>query len=195
MYDFIEGELVRYSEQAVVIETGGIGFSINPSRSALDGLPGLGEKAKLYVHQEVKEDDVSLYGFADREERKLFREAISVSRIGPKTGLQILSSMDDKEFRRAIMDEEEATLTSVKGIGKKTARRLILELGDKISDLEVSSDRSGTGGKSEVALRALTSDSMGFSPGPAREAISEVRKNNSELTVQQLIQKALKELS
>ena len=195
MYDYIEGKLVKYSEDAVVTEAGGIGYSINPSRAALDALSDEDGCGKLYVHLDVKEDDMRLYGFADREERELFRQAISVSRIGPKTGLQILSAMGDGEFRRAIIEEEETALTSIKGIGKKTARRLILELGDKISDLGMGKAGDRGGGKTEVALRALTSDSMGFSPERAREAISKVRKDNSDLSVQGLIQRALKELS
>ena len=196
LYDYIEGRLVRFGEEELVIETGGIGYFVYPSQATVRGLSANTERAKVYVHLEVKEDDLALYGFANRQERALFRMILSVSRIGPKTGLQILSSMGKEEFREAIMREEEGTLTTIKGIGKKTARRLILELKDDLPELEMQSTTGDPhNGSSGVALQALTSDSLGFSFKEAREAISKVQKENGDLGTQELIQKALKELS
>lgn len=196
MYDFLEGRIVRLNEDNVVIQSGGAGYAVKPSQAALSSLPQPGETARLYVHLEVKEDDLSLYGFENRQERELFRLVLSVSRIGPKTALRLLSAMKGEQVREAVAQEEEKMLTSVKGIGKKTARRLILELKDKISDLEMEPSASAPQTNTSLALQALTSESMGFSNREAREALSRVREEEgSELEVQELIQNALQELS
>ncbi len=197
MFDFIRGELVSYDEDSLIIESSGIGYMIQPSRSALEEMTEVGDQVQVYTHMDVKEDDVSLYGFASPGERELFRTVLGVSRIGPKTALTILSSVDKGEFRRAILDEELTTLTSIKGIGKKTARRLVVELKDKVSKLDLGSTGTpGTNREVSLALQALTSDSMGFNVQAARKAISRVRSNHDgDLEVEELVQLALKELS
>lgn len=197
MFDYIKGKLVKYDQDAIVVETGGIGYMVNPSRGVLNELTSEGEQVKIYLHLDVKEDDLNLYGFSGPREREIFRMMLSVSRLGPKTALTVLSSMKKSEFRRAIMEEELGTLTSIKGIGKKTARRLILELQEKITELEF--ETAGVDGmansKVSLAVQALTSDSMGFSVQEAREAISRVRDGGDDLGVEELVQSALKELS
>lgn len=197
MFDYIKGKLVEYDEESVVVESGGIGYMVNPSRGILNELPDEGDQVKIYLHLDVKEDDLNLYGFSGPREREMFRMMLSVSRLGPKTALTVLSSMEKSEFRRAIVEEELSTLTSIKGIGKKTGRRLILELKEKVADMEF--ERTGTepGGGSEVsmAIQALTSDSMGFGIQEAREAVSRVRDGEKDHDVEELVQAALKELS
>jgi len=197
VFDYIKGKLVKYDQDAIVVETGGIGYMVNPSRGVLNELTSEGEQVKIYLHLDVKEDDLNLYGFSGPQEREIFRMMLSVSRLGPKTALTVLSSMEKSEFRRAIMEEELGTLTSIKGIGKKTARRLILELQEKITELEF--ETAGVDGmansKVSLAVQALTSDSMGFSVQEAREAISRVRDGGDDLDVEELVQSALKELS
>lgn len=198
MLDYIRGELVSYDQDSLVIESGGIGYMVSPSLSIFNQLPEVGEQVKVYLHLEVKEDDLSLYGFSSPQERELFRIVLSVSRIGPKTALTILSSLDKGQFRQAIMGEELATLTSVKGIGKKTARRLVVELKDKVAELDFGAAREVGGPSEEVslAIQALTSDSMGFNIQAAREAVSRVRSDqDGDLGVEELVQLALKELS
>ena len=197
MYDYITGELVRYDEDYLVVEAGGIGYSIKPSRGALNELNEEGEQVKVFLHLDVKEDDMNLYGFSGPREREIFRMMLSVSRLGPKTALTVLSSMDKAEFRRAILEEELTTLTSIKGIGKKTARRLILELKDKVSEVEfeAAGAAGGTDSKVSMAVQALTSDSLGFSVQEARKAVSRARENGDDLGVEELVQSALKELS
>lgn len=197
MFDYIKGKLVKLDQDAIVVETGGIGYMVNPSRGVLNELTDEGEQVKIYLHLDVKEDDLNLYGFSGPREREIFRMMLSVSRLGPKTALTVLSSMEKSEFRRAIVEEELGTLTSIKGIGKKTARRLILELQEKITELEF--ETVGVDGmansKVSLAVQALTSDSMGFSVQEAREAISRVRDGGDDLEVEELVQSALKELS
>ncbi|MEF8726534.1 MAG: Holliday junction branch migration protein RuvA [Candidatus Bipolaricaulota bacterium] len=197
MFDYIKGKLVKYDQDAIVVETGGIGYMVNPSRGVLNELTDEGEQVKIYLHLDVKEDDLNLYGFSGPREREIFRMMLSVSRLGPKTALTVLSSMEKNEFRRAIMEEELGTLTSIKGIGKKTARRLILELQEKITELEfeTASVDGMANSKVSLAVQALTSDSLGFSAQEAREAISRVRDGGDDLDVEELVQSALKELS
>lgn len=197
MYDYITGELINYDQDYLVVETGGIGYAIKPSRGALDELGEEGEQVKIYLHLDVKEDDMNLYGFSGPREREIFRMMLSVSRLGPKTALTVLSSMDKQEFRRAILEEELSTLTSIKGIGKKTGRRLILELKEKVSDMEFESVSAGGVADSKVsmAVQALTSDSLGFSAQEARKAVSRVRDRGDDLEVEELVQSALQELS
>lgn len=198
MFDFIRGELVDFDENSLVIESSGIGYMIKPSRSALEEMSEIGDRVQVYLHLEVKEDDMTLYGFANPDERELFRTVLGVSRIGPKTALTILSSVSQGEFRRAILDEELATLTSIKGIGKKTARRLVVELKDKVQELDIGVDRQVPGGNEEVslAIQALASDSMGFTVQEARKAVTRVRNNHDgQFEVEELVQMALQELS
>jgi len=197
MFDYITGQLVKYDEDYLVVESGGIGYSIKPSRGALDQLSEEGEQVKVFLHLDVKEDDMNLYGFSGPREREIFRMMLSVSRLGPKTALTVLSSMEKSEFRRAILEEEQETLTSIKGIGKKTARRLILELKEKVADMEFETpaEAAGTNQKVSLAMQALTSESMGFSVREARKALSSVRKDGDDLEVEELVQSALKELS
>ncbi len=197
MFDYIRGELIDYDEDYLVVETGGIGYTIQPSRGVVSDLPEEGEQVKIFLHLDVKEDDMSLYGFSGPREREIFRMMLSVSRLGPKTALTVLSSMKKSEFRRAIVEEEMGTLTSIKGIGKKTARRLVLELKEKVSDLEFETSAPGGEGNKKVSLavQALTSDSMGFSVQRARKAVSRARENGDDLEVEELVQSALKELS
>ncbi len=197
MFDYIKGTLVDYDEDSLVVESGGIGYMINPSRGIMNELPEEGSQVKVYLHLDVKEDDLNLYGFSGPREREMFRMMLSVSRLGPKTALTVLSSMEKTEFRRAIMEEELSTLTSIKGIGKKTGRRLILELKEKVSEMEFESSAPGTGGGNEVsmAIQALTSDTMGFGVQEAREAVSRVREGDGDYDVEELVQSALKELS
>lgn len=178
-----------------VLETGGIGYRIYVSQAVRHNLPSGDELVRIYTYLDVKEDDLNLYGFARKNERELFQMILSVSHIGPKTALTILSSIREKQFRQAVMQEEVSTLTSIKGIGKKTARRLILELKDKIPQLDLGSEDEGDTRTASLAVKALCSDSMGFSPGEAREAVSRIQDREKELNVQQLIQRALQELS
>ena len=197
MFDYIRGELVEYDEDYLVLETGNVGYAIEPSRGVVNRLGETGEEVKVYVHMDVKEDDLNLYGFSGPREREIFRMMLSVSRLGPKTALTVLSSMEKSEFRRAILEEEQETLTSIKGIGKKTARRLILELKEKVADMEFETpaEAAGTNQKVSLAMQALTSESMGFSVREARKALSSVRKDGDDLEVEELVQSALKELS
>ena len=131
MYAYIDGKLTFKNPAYVVIETGGIGYHINISLNTYSNLPAT-ERCKLYTWLHVKEDGHTLYGFADEGERRLFLHLISVSGIGPNTGRMILSSITPTEIQAAIVNADYPLIQRIKGLGAKTAQRLVLELQDKL---------------------------------------------------------------
>jgi Holliday junction DNA helicase RuvA len=138
MISHIEGLIESKSEDEVVLDAGGVGYLINVPSHVADLLPPEGESCRLYVHTNFREDDgTSLYGFPSKEERALFRLLLTVSGIGPKVGLSILSSVTVEDIAEAIITEDLKKLTSINGVGKKTAQRLILELKDKVADMRL----------------------------------------------------------
>jgi Holliday junction DNA helicase RuvA len=138
MISHIEGVIESKSEDEVVIDAGGVGYLINVPSHVADLLPPEGDSARLYVHTNFREDDgTSLYGFPTKEDRALFRLLLTVSGIGPKVGLSILSSVTVEDIAEAIITEDLKKLTSINGVGKKTAQRLILELKDKVADMRL----------------------------------------------------------
>lgn len=132
MLAYIEGKLSHKSEGSIIVETNGIGFEICVSNNTLASLPLQNEDCKIFTYLHVKEDEMSLYGFADYEEKQLFMKLISVSGIGPKGAIALLSGMKLTDLLVAISNEDVAALTKIKGLGKKTAERVCLELKDKI---------------------------------------------------------------
>ena len=132
MINFVSGELVQKTENSIVIENSGIGYEIFVSTNTLVGVRVFGEKVKVFTYLHVKEDELSLYGFLTLEEKELFLKLITVSGVGPKMGLGILSGLSFSQLVVAIKTEDIKLLSSIKGLGKKTAERLALELKDKV---------------------------------------------------------------
>ena len=135
MYSYITGTLEEISEDQIVVENHGIGYNIRISARMLDVLPTRGEEIKIYTYLYVKEDAFSLFGFPSRDELEMFKLLINVSGIGPKGGLAVLSVLSANDLRYAIVAEDVKTISKAPGVGSKTAKRLIIELKDKI-DLE-----------------------------------------------------------
>ncbi|GHU96345.1 Holliday junction ATP-dependent DNA helicase RuvA [Bacteroidia bacterium] len=131
MYEYISGKITELTPTYVVVETGGVGYYIYVSLQTYGQL-GSKTEARLFVHQQIKEDAHVLFGFAERRERELFRLLVSVSGVGPSTAQLMLSALSSDELTTAIATENVAVVKSVKGIGQKTAERLIVELKDKI---------------------------------------------------------------
>ena len=132
MYNFITGEIISKGEGFVVLENNGIGYEIHISMTTLDALPCVGEMGKVFTFLNVREDEMSLYGFATLEEKNMFLKLTDVSGIGPKVALSILSSVRLSDLAVAIKKEDIKLLSSMKGIGKKTAERMVVELKDKV---------------------------------------------------------------
>ncbi len=194
MFEYIDGKLTFKCPTYIVVETGGIGYHINISLNTYSSL-GDAERCKVYTWLHIKEDAHTLYGFADEGERRLFLHLISVSGIGPNTGRMMLSSITPTEIQTAIVNADLPLIQRIKGIGVKTAQRLVLELQDKLK-------KEGTGSLiaaplnntvREEALSALLM--LGFTRQPAEKAINQVMKNEGQdLTVEEMIKIALKNL-
>jgi len=194
MYAYIDGKLVFKSPAYVVIDAGGIGYHINISLNTYSKL-GEGEKCKLFTWLHVKEDAHTLYGFIEEAERRLFLHLISVSGIGPNTGRMILSSITPQEIQAAIVGGNVSQIQRIKGIGPKSAQRMILELQDKLKkdgpDTLTMMPVNITA--KDEALSALVM--LGFARNAAEKVLdSEINKNGGNLTVEQLIKFALKSL-
>lgn len=136
MIGFLNGVLRYKSEGAVIIECGGIGYEVYLTNSAFCNLPDVDEQVKIYTWMLVREDEMSLFGFESIEEKNLFLQLISVTGIGAKTALQILSGVKQRDLINAIVGEDTNLIAKIKGVGKKTAERIVLELKDKLNPYE-----------------------------------------------------------
>ncbi|MCX6763578.1 MAG: Holliday junction branch migration protein RuvA [Candidatus Moranbacteria bacterium] len=187
MISTIKGKIEYSKGNYVVIEVNGIGYKIFTTPYILGKIAGK-EEVKFFIHTYVREDILALYGFLTMEELEMFELLISISGVGPKAGLGILTVATPKTIKTAILNEDSSILTKVSGVGKKTAERVILELQNKIADISV-------GDKAEAvidsdAIEALVS--MGYSVTEARDALKAVPKNLKD--VGQRIKHALKNL-
>ncbi|HRP02745.1 MAG TPA: Holliday junction branch migration protein RuvA [Candidatus Kapabacteria bacterium] len=198
MIDYLEGTLVYKHSNIAVIDISGIGFKLNISIQCFDKLPELNTKLMLYTIVKPKEDDIQIYGFIDRAERELFELITTVSGIGPKLGLLILSSVNSNEFINMVSSEDLISLQKMQGIGKKTAERLVFELKDKIKTLSfVVYDATNkfeltTNKVHSEAIMALVS--LGYSKQSAEKSVQQAAKDldNHQLTVENLIRMALR---
>jgi len=194
MYAYIDGKLVFKSPAYVVIDAGGVGYHINISLNTFSRL-GVSERCKLFTWLHVKEDAHTLYGFADEGERRLFLHLISISGIGPNTGRMMLSSITPEEIQNAIISGNVTLIQRIKGIGPKSAQRIILELQDKLrkEGPETLSTVPMNKTIKEEALSALVM--LGFARQAAEKVLEqEINRNNADITVEQLIKFALKAL-
>lgn len=193
MITHIKGKLIEKNPTSVVIETNGIGYFINISLHTFSQIPDL-EELKLYTHLQVKEDSHTLYGFVTLAERQIFRLLISVSGIGTSTARTMLSSLAPSQVAQAIASADVATVQSVKGIGSKTAQRVIIDLKDKILkayDLEDTLVLQNNTNKDE-ALSAL--EVLGFAKKQAERVVDKIIKEDTEISVESILKEALKKL-
>jgi holliday junction DNA helicase RuvA len=193
MYEFIEGKIVEKTPAYLVIETGNIGYFINISVFTYSALQEKNE-ARIYLHQVVREDAHLLFGFLDREERNMFRLLISVSGIGPNTARVILSSIPSREVELFILEGNVKAFQDVKGIGLKTAQRIIIDLKDKVGKSGKSSDLfiSERNTILEESLSALVA--LGFAKKPAEKVLGAIIVKNPSCTVEEAVKQALKML-
>lgn len=133
MIAMLRGRLVRRDVDWIIVDVDGVGFRVSVPAPTAAALPGVGEEVILHVHTHVREDTLALYGFVSEEELRLFEQIISVSGMGPKLAMTSLSTLRPAEFRRAILEEDAASLTRIPGVGRKTAQRMILELKGKLT--------------------------------------------------------------
>lgn len=200
MIDYIKGSIAELTPTYAVIETNGIGYGIHIALTTYSTL-GKSTDAKLYVHEVIREDAHSLFGFMNKGERALFLLLISVSGIGANTARMILSSYTAGEIRQIIATGNAKLLSSIKGIGPKTAQRIIVELKDKILKVEIDDENpmalpdeidTATEGTREEAIAALTM--LGFASAPSTKVVNQLLKEDPQLPVEQVIKRALKML-
>lgn len=197
MINHIKGKLIEKTPAYVVIEVGGVGYLLNVSVNTFSQLKDTDTECKLYTHLSIKEDAYTLYGFATEQERMIFRQLISVSGVGPNTARLILSSLSVDNLVAAIATGNLKVIEGVKGIGKKTAQRLVMELKEKLSKNEynVSDMAVGSTGAADrlEAVSALTI--LGFNRQAADAAVSKIlEKEGSGLSVEDLVKRALRML-
>lgn len=196
MIAFLRGKVVDTTDDAIVLEVNGIGFQILMPLSNLDQI-GLETDLLIYTHLSHREDAMLLYGFLSREEKSLFKKLINVSGIGPKTALSVLSVLTTEQFCQAIIEEDTKTISTVPGIGLKTAQRLILELKSKIKK-EVQEDSFKQRIAARTSNRLIEDDAidaliaLGYQQNEAVQAVNKVASAKPELDLQELIREALK---
>ncbi len=192
MISHIYGDIVQCGETFVVIDVGGIGYQVNVTKPVALELSNKKEKVKLYTHLNVREDALTLYGFTSPSELEMFRLLISVTRIGPQIAMNILSQIKIEELASAIFREDEKVLTSISGVGTKNAKRLILELKDKMKKKMEGFVFTGTSNINYDAVSALVS--LGFGQHEADAAVEAASVDMKERTVEALIKAALLKL-
>lgn len=195
MYDYIKGNISEISPTEVIVECCGIGYSIMISLQTYDILKDC-SKAKIFIYHYIREDDEQFYGFATKDERELFKLLISVSGVGVASARMMLSSLSDEEIRNAIMGEDVAKIKSIKGIGLKTAQRLILDLKDKIikgggvdkANLTIQENNNNI----DEATTALLN--LGFTKANISKILPSILKSEPQASIETIIREALKRL-
>ena len=199
MIEYIRGGIAELSPATAIIDCNGLGYGVNISLNTYAAIQGKKE-CKLYIYEAIREDAYVLYGFADKQERELFLLLISVSGIGGNTARMILSSLSPRELCEIISTGNDKVLKTVKGIGLKTAQRIIIDLKDKIVSLGIADELPASGGNvvmvnndvKDEAVSALTM--LGFSPAPSAKVVVDILKAQPDLPVEQVVKLALKQI-
>lgn len=203
MIDYIKGKLAELTPAQAIVEAYGVGYALNISLNTYEAIQGK-QSVKLFVHEALvtggRDDSYTFFGFASKQERDLYRLLITVSGVGANTARMILSSASPSELCNAISTGNERVLKSVKGIGLKTAQRIIVDLKDKILSLGIAQEVSaGTAADSTIpvdvrdeAVAALTM--LGFSPAPTAKVVTAILTDDATLPVEQVVKLALKQI-
>jgi holliday junction DNA helicase RuvA len=199
MFSYLEGKIAYRKTDHFVLDVNGLGFRINCSATMLLRIPPQGERTRIYTYMALREDNVSLYGFPTPEELAMFEMLLSVSGIGPKVAGAIVGTLEPSTFALGVISSDVALLASVKGLGKKGAERIIVELKDKIKGIHADP------GASSIAAALTGNDSgpvyneacsalsvLGYTPSEANQAVSRIFR--PDMTIENVIKAALKEL-
>lgn len=202
MIAYLNGRVADISEENLVIEVAHIGYNVRVPASVTALLPPVGEEVRIYTYMSVREDAVALYGFLTKDDLEMYKQLITVSGVGPKAGLAILSALSADELRMAVISQDAKAIAKAQGIGAKTAQRIILELKDKISledtvfmkdsvsDAAVIPASGDIGRAKAEAVEALTA--LGYSPSDALRAVKAVEQD--DMDVEALLKAALKKM-
>ena len=200
MIEYVKGELAELTPAYAVVETSGVGYGLNITLNTYTAIQGKKE-VRLYVFESIREDSYTLYGFASKDERRMFLLLITVSGVGANTARMILSEMTPAELCGVISSGNEKMLKMVKGIGLRTAQRIIVDLKDKIADFdivgEIHADKGGASSQvnkevKDEAVGALTM--LGFAPAPSAKVVVAILNEQPSLPVEQVVKLALKQI-
>lgn len=199
MIEYVRGELAELTPAYAVVEAHGVGYGLSISLNTYSGIQNKKE-VKLYVVESIREDAYALFGFSTKQEREMFLLLITVSGVGANTARMILSAMSPAELCNVISSGNEKMLKTVKGIGLKTAQRIIIDLKDKIVSLGIADELPANGGNvvmvnngvKDEAVSALTM--LGFSPAPSAKVVVDILKAQPDLQVEQVVKLALKQI-
>ena len=198
MIAFVSGILEMKLNGYIVIDVGGVGYKIFMSEASIDSLGNLGDKVKVYTHQHVREDDISLYGFLTMEELNMFELLISVSGVGAKSALSILANVEPSSFALAVITNDTSKLVKIPGVGQKTAARIVLELKDKLKNENIADKKKNIINKNSVdeevmdeAISAL--QVLGYNRKDIEKVFEKIELDN--LSVEEMIKQGLKYLS
>ena len=196
MYAYITGTIVEKNNEGIIIENNGIGYNIFMPKSKIDIIPDEGKEARIFTYTLVREDAFLLYGFAKREELNIFKKLISVSGIGPKGALSILSTLTVEELVIALANRDAAAISKAPGVGKKSAERLVIDLNDKVSKEEIEISIDGVDKPSDDMTSAMNEAieamlALGFSAKISKEAVEDAAKRANNDT-SSILREALK---
>ncbi|MCD8296469.1 MAG: Holliday junction branch migration protein RuvA [Prevotella sp.] len=200
MIEYVKGELVELTPAYAVVDVNGVGYGLNVTLNTYSAIQGK-KDVKLFVFENIREDAYSLFGFAAKQEREMFLLLITVSGVGANTARMILSELTPAELCNVISSGNEKMLKMVKGIGLRTAQRIIVDLKDKIAALGIEEIQNVTSGSHadtinkevrDEAVGALTM--LGFAPAPSAKAVTAILKEQPELPVEQVVKLALKQI-
>ena len=199
MIEYIRGELTDLTPAMATVEAAGVGYGMNISLNTFSAIQGKKE-VKLYVYESIREDAHVLFGFVNKKEREMFELLITVSGVGANTARMMLSGMSVAELCNAISTGNAKLIQSIKGIGKMTAQRIIVDLRDKIVALGIT-DEIPAGGQMQTPVNSLVRDEavsaltmLGFSPAPTQKVVMRILQEKPELPVEQVVKMALKEI-
>ena len=186
MYSYLKGFFVCIEDGKVVIEVGGVGYEVSVPTSVLVDIPEAGEEIKLFVHQIVREDALELVGFADREQKRIYLKLLSISGVGPKAALAILSVLTPLELIRAVAENDYRAIARANGVGPKLAQKVVLELKDKVDKdaLEQMSGQSIASREEPTYIEALQAlMALGYQPNEAKRALQGVAVTDSRAMI------------
>lgn len=200
MIEYVRGQLVEITPAYAVVDVNGAGYGLNITLNTYSAIQGR-QDVKLYVHESIREDAYQLFGFATKQEREMFLLLITVSGVGAGTARMILSAMSPAELCTVISTGDEKLLKTVKGIGLRTAQRIIVDLKDKIAGSGIAQELPATAGTPAAAIGGAVRDEavsaltmLGFAPAPSAKAVAAILKEQPALPVEQVVKLALKQI-
>ncbi len=194
MFNYLNGNVTELNPIYCVIDCNGVGYEVEIPLSTYEKIRRLNQ-VKLLIHFHQTDEGTRLFGFISSEEKELFRKLISISRVGPKIALSMLSALPVSTIINSILNDDYSLLSKVPGLGKKTAQRLIIELKDKVSDIEIQGDAIGSTKLNDVAKEAENAlITLGYKAFEIRRALQEIIKEEPDIGVEELIKKSIRSL-